>query len=144
MEEQRLFRFSPKTGAHVGRHVLLVRGRDASGKTETADFTLHVSATNDAPEAEVSMDGFSARRSGGTSSSGWSFGRGWSSVFVELASLSLVRELGARGAIFVVFDFRSGGCVVSGRERTGRQIPSRCFFLHGLRRNTGACICTKQ
>ena len=55
---QRLFRFSPKTGAHVGRHVLRVRGRDASGKTETEDFTLHVSATNDAPEAEVSMDGF--------------------------------------------------------------------------------------
>ena len=54
---QRLFRFSPKTGAHVGRHVLLVRGRDASGKTETADFTLHVSATNDAPEADVSIEG---------------------------------------------------------------------------------------
>ena len=55
---QHLFRFSPKTGAHVGRHVLRVRARDASGKTETEDFTLHVSATNDAPEAEVSMDGF--------------------------------------------------------------------------------------
>ena len=55
---QRLFRFSPETGAHVGRHVLRVRARDASGKTETEDFTLHVSATNDAPEAEVSMDGF--------------------------------------------------------------------------------------
>ena len=54
---QRLFRFSPKTGAHVGRHVLLVRGRDASGKTETADFTLHVSARNDAPEADVSIEG---------------------------------------------------------------------------------------
>ena len=38
--------------------MLRVRARDASGKTETEDFTLHVSATNDAPEAEVSMDGF--------------------------------------------------------------------------------------
>ena len=55
--EQRLFRFSPETGAHVGRHVLRVRGRDASGKTETEDFTLHVSATNDAPEADVSIEG---------------------------------------------------------------------------------------
>ena len=54
---QRLFRFSPETGAHVGRHVLRVRGRDASGKTETSDFTLHVSATNDAPEADVSIEG---------------------------------------------------------------------------------------
>ena len=55
--EQRLFRFSPETGAHVGRHVLRVRGRDASGKTETSDFTLHVSATNDAPKADVSIEG---------------------------------------------------------------------------------------
>ena len=55
--EQRLFRFSPETGAHVGRHVLRVRGRDASGKTETEDFTLHVSARNDAPEADVSIEG---------------------------------------------------------------------------------------
>ena len=55
--EQRLFRFSPETGAHVGKHVLRVRGRDASGKTETADFVLHVSATNDAPEADVSIEG---------------------------------------------------------------------------------------
>ena len=55
--EQRLFRFSPETGAHVGKHVLRVRGRDASGKTETADFALHVSATNDAPEADVSIEG---------------------------------------------------------------------------------------
>ena len=54
---QRLFRFSPETGAHVGRHVLRVRARDASGKTETEDFTLHVSATNDAPEADVSIEG---------------------------------------------------------------------------------------
>ena len=54
---QRLFRFSPETGAHVGRHVLRVRGRDASGKTETSDFTLHVSATNDVPEADVSIEG---------------------------------------------------------------------------------------
>ena len=72
------------------------------------------------------------------------YGRGWSSVFVELASLSLVRELGARGAIFVVFDFWSGGCIVSVRERTGGQIFARCFFLHGLRRDTGACICAKR
>ena len=55
--EQRLFRFSPETGAHVGRHVLRVRARDASGKTETEDFTLHVSATNDAPKADVSIEG---------------------------------------------------------------------------------------
>ena len=54
---QRLFRFSPETGAHVGRHVLRVRGRDAIGKTETSDFTLHVSATNDAPKADVSIEG---------------------------------------------------------------------------------------
>ena len=54
---QRLFRFSPETGAHVGRYALRVRGRDASGKTETADFALHVSATNDAPEADVSIEG---------------------------------------------------------------------------------------
>ena len=54
---QRLFRFSPETGAHVGRHVLRVRARDASGKTETEDFTLHVSARNDAPEADVSIEG---------------------------------------------------------------------------------------
>ena len=54
---KRLFRFSPETGAHVGRHALRVRGRDASGKTETADFALHVSATNDAPEADVSIEG---------------------------------------------------------------------------------------
>ena len=58
---QHLFRFSPKTGAHVGRHVLRVRARDASGKTETEDFTLHVSATNDAPEADVSIEGFCKR-----------------------------------------------------------------------------------
>ena len=54
---QRLFRFSPETGAHVGRHVLRIRARDASGKTETEDFTLHVSATNDAPKADVSIEG---------------------------------------------------------------------------------------
>ena len=54
---RRLFRFSPETGAHVGRHALRVRGRDASGKTETADFALRVSATNDAPEADVSIEG---------------------------------------------------------------------------------------
>ena len=41
----------------MGRHVLRVRGRDASGKTETSDFTLHVSAANDAPEAEASIKG---------------------------------------------------------------------------------------
>ena len=49
--------------------------------------------------------GFSGGGSDGASSSGWSFGRGWSSVFVEVASLPLVRGLGARGALFVVFDF---------------------------------------
>ena len=54
---RRLFRFSPETGAHVGRHALRVRGRDASGKTETADFALRVSATNDAPKADVSIEG---------------------------------------------------------------------------------------
>ena len=41
----------------MGRHVLRVRARDASGKTETSDFTLHVSSMNDAPEADVSIEG---------------------------------------------------------------------------------------
>ena len=44
----------------------------------------------------------------------------------------------------MVFDFRSGECIVSGRERTGGQIFARCFFLHGLRWDTGACICAKR
>ena len=94
---QRLFRFSPETGAHVGRYALRVRGRDASGKTETSDFALHVSATNDAPKADVSIEGsLEEGRVVHLRVAGLSDEDGVPSSS-KLASLSLVREFGARG-----------------------------------------------
>ena len=141
---QRLFRFSPETGAHVGRHVLRVRARDASGKTKTMDFTLHVSATNDAPEADVSIEGsleegrvVRLRVAGLSDEDGVPFSsrshryRWYESSEPEVqSSWSLIS--GAEGASFRL-----------GSGQAGKYL-ARCFFLHGLRWDTGACICAKR